>query len=167
LPGRQRVSPGARAKVEQEEAGVADEATKLLRYIVRQHLARQDAVDIEREATAVDRGLDLANDVRRAIRDEEQRAEELSDAFREGLVRADAARRAGGNAISLDDRREEDNRQADALIQFLVRTDLASSTTRETEPHHYIYKISVDWDALNRLAQGARVNLDALLGRNG
>jgi hypothetical protein len=144
---------------------VADDANKLLRYIVGHVIARQDAVSIEQDATAVDRGDEIVADQRRAIRDEEERADELADAFREGLRRAEAARRAGGNAISLDDRKPEDNRMADAMIQFLVRVDLATSSTRETEAHQYIYTISVDWDALGRVAQRARVNLDGLLGR--
>jgi hypothetical protein len=144
---------------------VADETEKLLRYIVRTFLARQEVLEIERDAKAeIDAG-DIVADQQRAIRDEEQRAEELGDAFRAGLLRADAARRAGGNAISLDDRKEEENRQADALIHFLVRSDLASSTTRETDPHQYIYTIAVDWDALHRTARDARVDLSDMFGR--
>jgi hypothetical protein len=148
-----------------ERAHVADETGKLLRYIVRTFLARQEVLEIERDATAVDGGADIVADQQRAIRDEEQRADELSDAFRAGLLRADAARRAGGNAISLDDRKEDENLQADALIHFLVRSDLASSTTRETDPHQYIYTIAVDWDAFNRVAKDARVDVNDLFGR--
>jgi hypothetical protein len=144
---------------------VADEARKLLRYIVRNVIAHQEAVDIETDATAVDRGESLLADQRRAAREEEQRAEELADAFRDGLLRAGAARRVGGNAISLDDRKDADNRQADALIQFLVRADLATSTTRETERYHYIYTISIEWDALSRVARDAKVDLDEVLGQ--
>lgn len=146
---------------------MADESRKLLRYIVRNVIAHQEAVEIETDATAVDRGEALAADLRRAQREEEQRAEELADAFRDGLLRAGAARRAGGNAISLDDRKDVDNRQADAMIQFLVRADLASSTTRETERYRYIYMISVDWDALARVAREAKVDLDDVLGQPG
>jgi hypothetical protein len=146
---------------------VADDTGKLLRYIVHHYLARQDAIEIERDASAVDTGAGIMADKRRALRDEEQRAEELADAFREGLLRAEAARRAGGNAISLDDRKDAEDRQADALIQYLVRTDLASSTSRQSDPRRYIYTIAIDWDALHRVAGEARVNLDALLGRNG
>lgn len=144
---------------------MADETEKLLRYIVRAYLARQDVLEIERDATAVDGGADIIADQQRAIRDEEQRADELGDAFRAGLLRADAARRAGGNAISLDDRKEDENRQADALIRFLVRADLASSTTRETDPLQYIYTVAVDWDAFGRVATDARVNLSDMFGR--
>jgi hypothetical protein len=146
---------------------VSDESRKLLRYIVRNVIAHQEAVDIETDATAVDRGPELEADLRRAQREEEQRADDLADAFRDGLLRAGAAWRVGGNAISLDDRKEEDNRQADALIQFLVRADLAASTTRETDRYRYIYTISIDWDALAKVARDAKVDFNDVLGQPG
>lgn len=144
---------------------MADDVGKLLRYIVRHYLARQEAIDIEREATAADEAGEIVASQRRAAREEEQRADMLSDAFREGLRRADAAVRAGGNAISLDDRKPDQERLAEAMIQFLVRADLATSISRETDQHRYIYTISVDWPALDRVAHDARVDLRDILGR--
>ena len=144
---------------------MADDVEKLLRHIARGYLGRQEALEIERDATAVDDGSDIVADQRRVMREEEQRAEDLSGPFRDGLLRAEAARRAGGNAISLDDRRPDEERQAEALIHFLVRSDLASSTTRETDQHRYIYTVSVDWEALDRVAQDARVDLRDVLSR--
>jgi hypothetical protein len=148
-----------------EGARVADDVDKLLRFIARRMLAHVEAIEIEREASAANEAADIVADQQRAFRDEEQRADELAGPFRAALRRADAARRAGGNAISLDDRKHEDDRQADALIHFLVRSDLATSTTRETEQHRYIYTISVDWDALKRVAEEAKVDLNGVLGR--
>ena len=141
---------------------MADDAERLLRHIVRRTLAPMGTVDIEIDASAVEGGTEIAAHQERLVRDEEQRATDLADAFRQGLQRAGAAQRAGGNAISLDDRRPEENRQADALIHFLVRSQLATSTTRETEPQRYIYTITVDWPALERIASEARVDLTAL-----
>jgi hypothetical protein len=149
------------------EGLVADDVEKLLRFIARRYVAREEILEIERDATAADEGHEIVADQRRAIQTEEQRAVEMADAFREGLRRADAARRAGGNAISLDDRKPEDDRIADALIHFLVRSDIASSTTRETEQHRYIYTIAVNWDALDRVSHDAKVNLSEVLGRGG
>ncbi|HUG13931.1 MAG TPA: hypothetical protein VMM78_02840 [Thermomicrobiales bacterium] len=142
---------------------MADDADKLLRHIARRVLARESALEIERDSTAANDGAEIAADQRRVMRDEEQRAEDLSGPFRDGLRRADAARRAGGDAISLDDRKQEDNLQADALIHFLVRADLATSRARETDQHRYIYTISIDWEALTRVAREARVDLDSVL----
>jgi hypothetical protein len=146
---------------------VADDVDKLLRFIARRMLAREQALEIERDASAANDAPDIVADQERAVREEEQRADDLAGPFKDALRRADAARRAGGNAVSLDDRKLEDDRQADALIHFLVRSDLASSTTRETEQHQYIYTISIDWEALDRVAHEANVNLGGILGRNG
>lgn len=146
---------------------MADDVEKLLRFIVHRYVAREEILEIERDASAADEAHDIVAGQRRAIQSEEQKATDMADAFREGLLRAEAARRAGGNAISLDDRKPDDDRIADALIHFLVRSDIASSTTRETDQHRYIYTISVDWDALGRVSQDAKVNLGDVLGRGG
>jgi hypothetical protein len=146
---------------------VADEVEKLLRHIARRYLAREEALEVERDANAENDAENIAATQRRIRRDEQQRAASMADDFRAALLRAEAARRAGGNAISLDDRKTDENRQADALIHFLVRSDLAASTTRETEQHRYIYTIAVDWDALDRTAREAKVDLDDFLGRAG
>lgn len=143
---------------------MASDVEKLMRYIVRQYLAPQEAVTIDLEASASDAGESIAEDKQRAMQVEEARMERLADAFRQGLRRASDARRAGGSAISLDDRKDEENRQAEALVHFLVRTRLATSMARETDEQQYIYTISVDWDALERVAREARANLHSILG---
>lgn len=137
-----------------------DDLDRLLKFIVQQFTAPEEMKGIERDASSSD---DLAASHRRALRDEEQRADQLSAAFREGLIRAEAARRAGGNAISLDDRDPLDNQIADALVHFLVGPGMATSTTRETEPMHYVYTIAIDWDQLLTVARQARIDLDAAL----
>jgi hypothetical protein len=140
---------------------------KLMRHILRRFLAPQDAIRVDLDASASDRGADLADDKERAIRVEEMRMERLSGPFHKALQRAYAASRAGGDSISLDDRDEDENRQADALVNYLVRTRLASSTTRETDENHYIYTISVDWEALERVAAEARADLSNILDGSG
>ncbi|HUZ00647.1 MAG TPA: hypothetical protein VMU89_09875 [Thermomicrobiaceae bacterium] len=137
-----------------------DDLERLLRFIVRNYNVREEVKDIERDASSVD---DVPAELRRAAREEEQRAGQLLPAFREGLARADAARRAGGNAISLDDRDPLDNQIADALVHFLVRPGIALSSTRETQPLHYIYTIAVDWNQLVSVAHRARVDLDTAI----
>lgn len=137
-----------------------DDLDKLLRFIVHNYTGREEIKDIERDASSVD---NVSADQRRALREEEMRAEMLAAPFREGLRRAEAARRAGGDAISLDDRDPTENEIADALVHFLVSPGLASSSTRETEPRHYIYTIAVDWKRLGMIARRARVDLDAAI----
>ena len=143
---------------------MASDVEKLMHHILIQFLARQDEIQVDLGADASEGGEELAEDKERAVRVEELRMARLTGPFHKGLRRAYAATRAGGDSISLDDRDEEENRQADALVNFLVRTRLASSTTRETEDNHYIYTISVDWDALEKVASQARVNLSNVLG---
>lgn len=146
---------------------MANDVQKLLQHIVHNYIARQEAIDVERDASAAEPGAAISADQRRVVKEEENRAEELSDSFRAGLRRANDARRAGGNAISLDDRKPDENDQADALIHFLVRSQLATSTSRETDQHRYTYTIAIDWDALDRVAREAKVNLGSVLGQNG
>ena len=146
---------------------MANDVQKLLEHIAYNYIARQEAIELERDASATEQGEDITADKRRVVKQEEERVEALGDPFRAGLRRADDARRAGGNAISLDDRKPDENQQADALIHFLVRSQLATSTSRETDQHRYIYTIAVDWDALDRVARDAKVNLGTVLGNSG
>lgn len=145
---------------------MANDVQKLLQHITHHYIARQEAIDVERDASAAEPGAAISADKRRVIKEEESRADALTDSFRAGLRRADDARRAGGNAISLDDRKPEEDELADALIHFLVRSQLATSTSRETEQHRYIYTIAIDWDALDKVAREAKVNLNSVLGHS-
>jgi hypothetical protein len=142
---------------------MANDIEKLMRHIVDRVLARQDVIRVDLDADATDGGVELARNKQRALRDEEVRLARMTGPFHKGLQRAYAAMRAGGDSISLDDRNEDENRQADALVNFLVRTKLASSTTRETDKQHYIYTISVDWQALEHVATEANVDLGNVL----
>ena len=144
---------------------VPDDLDRLLKYIAQQYTGRARAKEVERDAAAEEPDTALAASERKTIAAEERRAESMAADFRDGLQRAIAARRAGGNAISLDDRVPEENRMADALVHFLVGADLADSTTREIVPLHYVYTIAIDWKQLAEVAAAAHVNLDTLLGQ--
>jgi hypothetical protein len=89
----------------------------------------------------------------------------LFPSFRNGLLLAFEAQGIGRHEIALDDRDAEQNAIADALIAYLVRFDFAESRSEETEPGHYDYFISVNWDALYQLAQSAGIDLPAALAR--
>lgn len=137
---------------------MADDISRLLRHIARHYTGPEEMKDVERDDPSIT-GADLDEGRSRALKDEQQRAAELDQAFRTGLARAHAASQAGGDAISLDDRDPEENRIADAMVHFLVGTGLAVSRTRETAPMHYIYTIWVDWDRLETVATEASVDL--------
>jgi hypothetical protein len=52
---------------------------------------------------------------------------------------------------------------ADAMIGFLVSFELAASRSEETEPMHYRYTVTVDWDRLRQVAADVGVDLDRAL----
>jgi hypothetical protein len=51
---------------------------------------------------------------------------------------------------------------ASALIDYLVRFDLATSDSRDVGDHHYVYDIAVDWDRLREVAAANGQHLDRL-----
>jgi hypothetical protein len=141
---------------------VPHDLDRLLKHIVAHYTGPEEAKDVERDASSSS-VTQIAGSRERALREEEQRADALASAFRDGLQRAHAAYRAGGDAISLDDRDPKQNRMADALVHFLVGPGIATSKSRETAPLHYIYTISVDWARLEQIAREAHVDLHQAL----
>lgn len=139
---------------------MADDLRKLLDHIVRTYVVRDELVSIDQEASASDGGAAIESDKRRAARREFDRADDLAEAFTRGVARS----RAG--LIVLDDRNQEENEIADALIHFLVRTDLATSRAVETEPQHYRYRILINWSKLAEVARDAGVDLDQAVKRS-
>jgi hypothetical protein len=83
----------------------------------------------------------------------------LEPAFRSGLAKAHAA---GNGEIALSDQDPTQNKEADALIRYLVSFGLASSRSEETPPG-YTYYVTVNWDKLRQVAAGANIDFDAAL----
>lgn len=138
---------------------MADDMRKLLDYIVRTFVVHDVVVAIDQDASASDRGESIAIDKRRAVQRETDRAAELSEPFRKGLLLA------SDGLVVLDDRNPDENEIADALIQMLVRHDLATSRTVETDANHYRYRIMINWKRLEAAAEEAGVDLEHLLRR--
>ncbi len=143
-----------------EGCPVADDLDKLLRHIARNYTGPQEAREVERDDPNIPAEA-LKQERQRLLRTEERRAHELADAFRAGISQSHLASRAGGDAISLDDRDPEQNRIADALVHFLVGPGIATSRTRATGPQHYIYTIWIDWPQLRNVAREAGIDLNA------
>jgi hypothetical protein len=141
------------------EPALADDARKLLDYIVRHFVLHDELVAIDLDASASDPGAEIEMDKREAVQRELARADDLAAAFADGLARADRARSRGLDEVVLDDRDPVHNRIADAMIQFLVSHQLASSRSEPAEEYHYVYYISVDWDRLRDAAADAGVDL--------
>jgi len=140
---------------------VADDLRKVLDHIVRTYVVRDELVSIDQEASASDRGASIDSDKRRATRREFDRADDLADAFCRGVARSNSG------VIVLDDRKKDENEMADALIHFLVRTDLATSRSVATEPNHYRYQIMINWPKLETVAREAGVDLNNAVRRFG
>jgi hypothetical protein len=142
---------------------VPERIRKVLDHLVSTYVVSDERKDIELNASPAESGADIEADQRDVERRENERANELFEPFRAGLQLAHRARSLGQETIALDDREPEQDRIADALIRFLVRYELASSTTEETEPRHYIYRIGVDWERLADVARAVDVDLDEAL----
>ena len=144
---------------------MADAFAELLDYIVRDLVITDAQKDVDLNATADEQAGTIEAEKRRIVNEAEDRARALYPAFRNGLILAFEAQGIGHPEIRLDDRDAEQNAIADALITYLVGFDLAESRSEESEPGHYDYFISVNWDPLYRLAETANVDLPAALAR--
>ncbi len=142
---------------------MADGVERLLNVLIDREILRLEEKNVELTAgPRVSAETVDANQHIEADR-ERQRVSDLGGAFAAGLRRAYAAQQSGESEIALDDRRLDENAMADALVQFLVRPQYATSQTDQTEPNHYVYRIAVDWAHLSRLADEAGIDLRAAL----
>jgi len=142
---------------------VPDRIRRLLDFVVTTYVVRDGQREVDLSAAAGEPGNLIESDKRQAATRELMLADALADPFREGLIAAYRARRAGRAEVPLDDRRPDEDRMADALIKFLVAYDLASSRTEETEPMHYVYYLGVDWPRLKEVAARAGVDVETAL----
>jgi len=142
---------------------VADAFSALLDAIVRDLVIVDAQKDIDLNTAPEVDGEAIAAQKAEIVTSSEARAAELDRAFRDGIVLAYEAQETGHPEISLDDRQAEQNAIADALITYLVRYDLGESRSEETDPGHYIYFVSVKWNALYQLAEANGIDLPAAL----
>ncbi len=134
----------------------------LLTYIVDRYANADNARRIDLDANAEIPGEDIEADKAAAADREHERADEMAPAFAAGLSRAWQRARHGSGAIALDDRDPDQNAMASALIDYLVRFDLAVSDSREVGHNQYVYDITVDWDRLREVAAANGQRLDDL-----
>jgi hypothetical protein len=145
------------------ESALADAFSALLDAIVQDLVIVDAQKDVDlNSAPDVDGGA-IESQKAEIVAAAEDRAAELADAFRDGIVLAYEAQQTGSPEISLDDRNAEQNAIADALITYLVRYDLGESRSEETGPGHYIYFVSVTWNALFQFAEAHGIDLPAAL----
>ena len=144
---------------------MADGLERLLNYLAEREIIHREQKEVQLSAGPREPAETVVANQQIVRERERERIAELGPAFAAGLRRAYAVRRGGQATLVLDDRRADENAMADALIQFLVRPDLAASHTDQTEPNHYAYHVTVDWARLAQLAAEAGLDLDAELTR--
>jgi hypothetical protein len=133
---------------------------KLLDYIIAHRLApiEEKMADMERTARVPGERIEEINAA--TVEQEREAAARLLPAFAAGLRTASANR---GGPLLLDDRNPSQNGVADALIRFLVKPELATVETEEVGPEHYSYQVTIDWAALERVAQAGEIDLEEAL----
>lgn len=144
---------------------MTDAIADLVQVIVRDYAITDAQKDVDLNAPADEPAAVIEADKHHIVTEAAERARQLFPSFRSGLLLAFEAQSMGKHEIRLDDRDAEQNAIADALIAYLVRFDFAESRSEESEPGHYYYFISVNWDALYKLAEGAGIDLPAALAR--
>ena len=142
---------------------MANAFAELLASIVRELVIPDAQKDVDLNAPADESSEAIESSKARAVAQAEDRQTALGPSFQTGLILAFEAQGIGHPEIKLDDRNGEENAIADALITYLVGFDLAESRSVETEPGHYDYFISVNWDRLYQFATNSGIDLPAAL----
>ena len=132
---------------------MAVEWNKLLKYIVRYHVAPAAGAEAQRDANAVqDVGSEL-----KAIREDLARdSERLTPAFAHGM---ELAMRTEG-PLTLDDSNPQHGDVVSALARFLVATNLAESQSSQLADGHYLYTFEINWPRLREVARKAGVTIE-------
>lgn len=142
---------------------MANAFAELLASIVREYVIPDALKDVDLNAAAEESSEAIESEKTRAVEQAQTRATALGPSFETGLILAFEAQGIGHSEIKLDDRNAEENAIADALIVYLVGFDLAESRSVETEPGHYDYFITVNWDRLYTFANSSGIDLPTAL----
>lgn len=138
---------------------MADSLDQLYQHIVQAFALKDELIDIDLNANASETGSNLNSAKQEALDRERVVSSQLEPSFRSGIAKA---RAAGNGEIALSDQNPIENKEADALIRYLVSFGLASSRSEETPPG-YTYYVTVNWDKLRQVATGANIDFDAAL----
>jgi len=137
---------------------MAGSLDQLYQHIVQAFALKDELIDIDLNAKASESGGDLNEAKQEALNREQAISSQLEPYFRSGIAKAHAA----GGEIALSDQDPIQNKEADALIRYLVSFGLASSRSEQTPPG-YTYYVTVNWDKLRQVATGANIDFDAAL----
>lgn len=138
---------------------MANSFDQFFQYIVQAFALKDELIDIDLNADASESGKALDAAKQETVAHEQAIAGQMEPYFRSGLAKAQAA---GNGEIALSDQDPTQNREADALIRYLVSFGLASSRSVETPPG-YTYYVTVNWDKLRQVAANAHIDFDAAM----
>ena len=128
--------------------------TSLVQAITWIYKVRDETMLIEATSTSRRDMADVKREERDVAEDELARVDGAVPSVAEGLR---LARAAGGGEVPFDSRDPDQDRQAGALIAYLVATDFATVRTDDLGDEQYRYNIAVNWPRLDDLA--ARLGL--------
>jgi len=103
---------------------MAGSLDQLYQHIVQAFALKDDLIDIDLNANASESGGDLSGAKQEALEREKAVSSQLEPYFRSGIAKAQAA---GNGEIALSDQDPIQNKEADALIRYLVSFGLAPS----------------------------------------
>ena len=138
---------------------MADPFADLLDAIVRDYVITDAQKDVDLNAPADEAASMIEAEKRHIVAEASAAGAATAALVSEGAhprLRGAGHRQVRDSASTIG--MPEQNAIADALIMYLVRFDLAESRSEETEPGHYDYFISVNWDAAlpgRRAARGS------------
>lgn len=133
---------------------MADGLNKLLMAIVDGVVLREESLEVERDATAVQ---DISSEIKALTQDQRADAIRLASFFAEGL------RQASRGPLTVDDTTPEGNGIAEALARFVVTPNLGTSQSEPIGDRHYRYTFDIDWRKLEEIAARNSINLQAAL----
>ena len=130
-----------------------DRAYAVLLDALTADLVAAEATELELDARARRSMADVLKEEERLEDDQLAEARRELASFRSALEDAYARSGSGSAEVAYDSAQPEQDEQADALIQYLVRPDYAEVRTEEPQPGHHVYYIRVHWDRLRSLAE--------------
>lgn len=134
----------------------------LLGHIINSRVIVLDKKIIELEATPTQ---EVNEDLERIERARKRGQSEDIRPFSRALVYAYQNVQAGKPTVDLRQSVPEEDDMADAMIQYLVKPDLATVITEDAGNNNYIYHIEVDWNALDTVAREVGLDLRGHLSR--
>lgn len=141
---------------------MADFFETLLKHINDSRVEVLDKKSIELDASPVE---PVNSEITDMQQDRQRDVQKDIVPFTRGLVSAYQQMRSNQPVTALHQNIPEENAIADAMIEYLVRPELASVVTEGEGPNNYVYYVEVNWPALSAVANEVGLNLEQNLAQ--